>query len=43
MASKEVAAMLIPEHGGHSGFDVVSRVFRCLIRGSLALVSLIHT
>ena len=35
--------MLIPEKRLVSGFDVIRVLFRCLIGGSLAFVSLIHT
>jgi hypothetical protein len=40
---RKVPSMLLPEQAGHSGFDVVRVRFRCVVRGSFALVSLIHT
>jgi hypothetical protein len=42
MANKQVPATLILGVGGAPSFDAIY-LFRCVVSGSLAFVSLIHT
>ena len=42
-ANKQVSSVLFPEMAGNPGFDVIRVVFRCVVRGSFAFVSLIRT
>ena len=42
-ANKQVSSVLFPEMAGNPGFGVIRVVFRCVVRGSFAFVSLIRT
>src|SRR5215472_9356539 len=38
LASSQITSKLFPQDNGARGFDSVTKVFRCLIDGSLALI-----